>query len=147
MLTYIIFSDLFFNRLRTEQQLGYLVGLAYDVDNEHYYIYQKVQTTFNTDLVQERINEFNLSIIDELKKINLNKWIETLKQHLLKKEESLSDYYSKYYNEIVKQTYIFNRNEILLQNINKVNILDFEKWINKFIIHNKNKTIIISKCK
>ena len=147
ILTYIIFSDLFFNRLRTEQQLGYLVGLAHGVDNDQYYIYQKVQTTFDTNLVQERINEFNLSIIDELKKINLNKWVETLKKHLLKKEESLSDYYSKYYNEIVKQTYNFNRNEILLQNINKINILDFEKWINKYLIHNKNKTIIITKCK
>ena len=50
MLTYIIFSDLFFNRLRTEQQLGYLVGLAHGVDNEHYYIYQKVQTTFDINL-------------------------------------------------------------------------------------------------
>lgn len=147
MLTYIIFSDLFFNRLRTEQQLGYLVGLAHGVDNGYYYVYQKVQTTFNINLVKERINEFNLSIIDELKKINLNKWIETLKQHLHKKEESLSDYYNKYYNEIVKQTYMFNRNEILLQNINKINILDFEKWIYKYIIHNKNKTTIVSQCK
>ena len=143
-LTYIIFSDLFFNRLRTEQQLGYIVSLSYKNYNQHYYICQEIQSTFNIKLVQERINEFNLSLINELKKINLNKWIKTLKLHLLKKEESLEEYSNKYYNEIINQTFIFNKNEILLQNINKINILDFEKWINKYIIHNKNKIVIIS---
>ena len=138
----LIFSDLFFNKLRTELQLGYLVLLNYEIINNKYYIFQKVQSNYDTNLLEEQILIFNNTMIDTLKKINLSNWIKILKTHLHTKENNMLELYNKYFAEIKSNNFIFDRNKILLKFINKITINSLIRFINKFILNTKNKFII-----
>jgi secreted Zn-dependent insulinase-like peptidase len=90
----------------------------------------------------DNINEFNLTLIDKIKKIDLNKWIETVTSHLNKKESNTNELYMKYSTEIIQKTYLFNRNELMLKHINEVTIDSLCKFINIYILNNKFKSII-----
>jgi len=138
----LITMNIFFEDLRTTKQLGYLVEMYGSIIGKQYYIYQKIQSELPCDIIIENINEFNLILIDKIIKIDLNKWIETVTSHLNKKENNTNELYSKYNLEIIQKTYLFNRNELMLEHINKVTIDSLCKFITKYILNNKLKSII-----
>jgi hypothetical protein len=64
ILSNLILKDVFYNKLRTEEQLGYLVSMDFNKINNIYYIYQKIQSLIDVDIIEKKINNFNNSIIN-----------------------------------------------------------------------------------
>jgi len=118
----LITHNLFFDDLRTNKKLGYLVGMGSSIIGKQYYIYQKIQSDKSCNEIYNYINEFNNKLIENIKKIDLDMWKETVINYLTEKENNTEDFINKYYSEILNKTYIFNRNELLLKYIDKINI-------------------------
>jgi insulysin len=143
-LIYKIFSQPFFNKLRTEKQLGYLVKMTISIYDEIFYINQIVQSDKDIKIINKEINKFNKNLKKILKKINLSIYKDLIKKDLLEPEHSLDEKYTKYVNEIISKQYLFYKNEILLDIIDKINLNDLLDFI-KLYLNNKNmKQIIIN---
>ena len=137
-----IFSSIFYNDLRTIQQVGYIVQFNSTSYNDNYFIYQKIQSTLTLDELEKKINIFNKTINSELSKINLDIWINTISSLLNEKETNMKEVFINYSNEIISKKYLFNRKKILLKQINNVSINSLINFCNKYIINNINKYII-----
>tara|TARA_B110000971_G_C20028512_1_gene510163 strand:+ start:13 stop:2625 length:2613 start_codon:yes stop_codon:yes gene_type:complete len=138
----LITSNMFFEELRTTKQLGYLVQMYGSNISSEYYIYQKIQSEFTCADIISNIKEFNNSLLDKIKKINLNKWKETVSSHLNKKENNTNEEFNQYYNEIINKTFLFNRNQILLKHIDEISIESISNFIKKYILNNKKVNIL-----
>ena len=138
----LITSNMFFEEIRTTKQLGYLVEMYGTNISSEYYIYQKIQSESTCAKIISNIKEFNNSLLDKIKKINLDKWKETVSNHLNKKENNTNEEFNKYYNEIVNKTFLFNRNQILLKYINEISIESISNFIKKYILNNKKINIL-----
>lgn len=138
----LITQSMFFKELRTEKLLGYMVKMIYGKIENNYYIYQQIQSEKPCEEIINHINEFNKTLINKIKQVDLTIWTDTVTKLLSKKDIFLNDAISKYYSEVLQQTFVFNRNELLLSNINKVSKESIIDFINKYIINNKNKSII-----
>ena len=125
-------SQDFFNFIRTENQLGYLCSMDIEIYNNKYYIIQKVQSEKNIDIIENYINQFNNNIIELIKSLKINDFINILKNELLEFDNSMYELYSKYINEILNRTFLFNRKEILFKKINNINYSKLIKFINKY---------------
>jgi secreted Zn-dependent insulinase-like peptidase len=138
----LITRNLFFDDLRTKQKLGYLVTMHSSNIRNHYYIYQKIQSKLPCKEIICRINEFNNKLIENIKKIDLTKWKETVINYLNKKENNTEELIDKYYGEILNNTFIFNKNKLLLKHIDEITTETLCDFIDKYIINNKFKNIV-----
>lgn len=143
----LITSNMFFDDLRTAKQLGYLVAMYSGKIGNEYFIYQQVQSELACDHIIGHINDFNKTLITNIKKINLNKWKETVTNHLNKKETNINELFGRYYSEIVQKTFLFNRDKLLLKELDKITIDSLCLFITKYVLNNKNKSIIRINCK
>jgi len=143
----LILNDLFFKDLRTTKKLGYLVQMYSSKINEEYFIYQKIQSEYKPEEIIQNIEEFNENIIEYLEKIDLKQWKETVISHLKIKDNNLNERFHKYYLEIIERTYLFDRNKILLNCIDKITIVSLINFVRKFILNNENKSKIIVRSK
>jgi insulysin len=141
-LTTLIIKDIFYNILRTEKQLGYLVSFSWVKIDDDYYFSEKIQSSHNLEYVQQNIIDFNKNILCHIKDIDFNMWIENLKLHLESKDNSIYEVYNRYYIEITNREFNFNRNEQLLMDIKKITKKSLIDFIDKYIV--KNKKIFIS---
>ena len=140
-----IYNTLFYNILRTKYQLGYLVQMNYKKIKKYYLIYQKIQfESDNIKDVQMKIDEFNNNLIKHLDSIDIDNYINILKDQLKEKEYSIEQIYSKYINEINNQEYLFNKNKLILKYINKINKNDIINFINTYINKENRMSIIIN---
>lgn len=139
----LILNNLFFNELRTKAQLGYLVSMNYIHLNNHYYIFQKVQSNNNIDIIKQKIKEFNKSIIHIINNTDLNTFINSIRNKLLISPTNTLDLFSKYEAEIKYQYYLFNRDELLLNKLNFITKQDIIIFIKKYINKNNRIKIII----
>jgi insulysin len=142
-----ILAQPFFDKLRTQNQLGYLVKMNKYVIKDEYYIIQKIQSEKSINIVETNINDFNKNIMKLIKKIDFVKFKNTLGNQLSEADNSLDEKFMHYYPEISLRQYLFNRNKILfnqVKNITKDDLINFIKtYINKEncikIIINGNK--------
>jgi len=139
----LIFNQLFFDELRTKYQLGYLVNMTFINYRYDCYIIEKVQSLKDIKIVKSYLNDFNNQLLNNLNENNFNDAKITFKNILLEEDNSLSDMYMLYANEIINQYFIFNRKEILLNELINININDIIKFINNTINNNNIKKIII----
>ena len=140
--TNLISSSLFFDDLRTLKQLGYLVLMNISKIEKEYYIYQQVQSELSCDIIKKHIKEFNKSLIDNFKKQDFNILKETVISILKKKTVDTNELFNNYYIKIIDQTYLFNKNELLLQHIDNITIDSLIEFIKTYILTNTNKCII-----
>jgi len=138
----LITMNMFFVDLRTTKQLGYLVEMYGSSIHNEYYIYQKIQSHLECSEIIKHINEFNSTLIDNIKKIDLNKWKETVTNHLNKQETSIDELYNKYNSEIINKTNLFERNKLMLKYIDTVTIDTLCQFISKFILSNQKKNVL-----
>jgi insulysin len=138
----LITSTMFFEELRTTKQLGYLVEMYSSKIGEYYYIYQQIQSEEKCSEIINHINQFNDKLIDKIKEIDLNKWKETITSNLEMESSNLSELNYKYFNEIIERTFLFNRNKLLLKEINNITIKSLIHFIQKYILDNNNKNIV-----
>ena len=146
MLSLMIIHELFYNKLRTDKQLGYLVSTNWKKINEEFYIFEKIQSKFDYKILNESINDFNKNIIEYLDEIDIKNWIVTLKDHLKTKDTNIDNVFLKYCSEINKREFRFKRNEELLNKTKNITENSVKKFIKKYLVDNKNiYTIFIEK--
>ena len=140
-MTYLILEQPFFEELRTKKQLGYLVKFTLLNYGDNYYIVQKVQSDKNCKILLNEINNFNITIIDIINKINLDEWKISAKNYLNEKDNSLSDIFNKFFSEIINRKYLFNRKQILIQNLVNISIESLKNFITTYLLENNKKCI------
>ena len=145
LLTINIISQKFFDILRTKFQLGYLVKMRLVKFKNHYYITQCIQSDKKPNYVKLLIKHFNNYLIEIIETCDFNKYINTLKNQLDEKSTSLLEEYEKHLSEIILQEYVFNRDEILLDELNTITKQDLINFIKKYITKENRKQIIICK--
>jgi len=138
-----ILRQSFFDNLRTKNQLGYLVSMGNTNIRNFNFIIQKIQSDKPIQLIEEKIQEFNKTIKKQIQEADFEKFVATLKNELEEPEYSLEDKIDKYLPEISLREYLFNRDELLLdqlKNITKQDLLDF---VDKNINEQNRKRFII----
>jgi insulysin len=130
-----------FNELRTKQQLGYLVRTTY-ICNDNNYIYIKLQSHYSTDKIITAMNNFIDWFSIYLNNLN-NKEFNAIKLSLYnslnQKESSISNLVNKYISEIYTHKYIFNRKQLIANEIKNIKLNDIRKLYHSII---KKKSII-----
>ena len=123
-----ILGQKFFDILRTTHQLGYLVKLGITTFRDNYYIIEKIQSTKSIEKVKKKINEFNQNIQKYIKESQFDKFKETIKSELNESEYSLNDKINKYQPEISIRTYLFNRTQLIIEQLEKLTKLDIHNF-------------------
>jgi len=54
---------------------------------------------------------------------------------------SLSDIFNKFFSEIINRKYLFNRKQILIDNLANISIDSLKKFITTYLLENNNKCI------
>jgi secreted Zn-dependent insulinase-like peptidase len=130
----IILSQPFFDDLRTKKQLGYLVNMGMSVYRNKYYVVQKIQSDKPIEHIIENINNFNKNINKYLMESEFDNFIKSIKKELMEPEYSLSEKINKYLPEITSHEYIFNRNIILSNQIEKITREDVISYFNQLLL-------------
>ena len=141
-----MYSDKYFDNLRTKKQLGYLVSMNYVLYRDQYYIYQKIQSTKPLNYIIKKMNNFNKKIIKDalshFNNFNFENYISSLKEQINETANSVNDAYNKHLNEIISRNYLFNRKEILLNYIKYLNPIKLKLFIIKYL-YKDNKVMRI----
>tara|TARA_Y100000389_G_scaffold204065_1_gene254803 strand:+ start:1073 stop:3706 length:2634 start_codon:yes stop_codon:yes gene_type:complete len=128
-----------YDYLRTKKQLGYLVKSGLFKNYPFYYLTIKVQSEKTIDVIEENVNSFITMFLDILKDLKLEEIKQTTKELLEEKLNSIYEYNNKYLREITYKSFTFNREEILLKQLNKVSKNDIIEYFNKI---KETKTIL-----
>ena len=137
-----ILSQIFFDELRTKNQLGYLVNMKMISYRNKYYITQKIQSNKTIDIILDKINNFNNNISKYLLESDFNEFISSIKKELLENDYSLNDKINKYLPEIINHEFIFNRKLILSKQIDKITKEDVNGYFK--VILSKSINVIIN---
>lgn len=129
-----ILSQLFFDDLRTKEQLGYLVNMNTSSYRNNYYITQKIQSEKSIDILLDKINKFNKNVNKYLKESKFDNFITSIKKELMEPEYSLNEKINKYLPEIANHEYIFDRKLILLKQVDKVTKEDVISYFDKILL-------------
>jgi insulysin len=129
-----ILSQTFFDELRTKKQLGYLVNMNITSNRNKYYITQKVQSDKSIDQIIESIHDFNKNVKKYLIESEFDNYVKSIKKELLEPEYSLGDKINKYLPEITSHEYVFNRNKILSEQIDKITKDDVVSYFNELLL-------------
>lgn len=146
LLLHKILGQIFFDILRTKNQLGYLVRLGLTIFRDDYYITEKIQSSKSIEEVKGKINEFNQNIQTYINESPFDKFIKTINSELNEPEYCLNDKINKYRPEIYNRTYLFNRTQLIIEQLNKLTKLDIQNFATRvFTETNKNIVIINGK--
>ncbi len=141
-LTTNMLSQSFFDDLRTKHQLGYMVSMGFKNVRDEYYLIQKIQSDKPIELIEEKINNFNKTLINIVDQLDFDNFVSTIKNQLTEPDYSMDEKILRYLPEISLRQYLFNRNEILLEQLNKITKNDVIDFIKSYI-NSKNKKIFI----
>ena len=134
-----MFSRKFFDELRTKEQLGYIVSMKFRTFDK-IYIVQEIQTSFNPDIVIEKINIFNDKLLKYLDDIDINSYITNLIDDITYINYSLNNIKEFYLNKIMNNNLNFFNYLSYKQKYKKINIDLIKKFITNYIT--KNNQII-----
>ena len=136
-----ILGEKFFDIMRTKNQLGYFVKFGLAIFRDNYYITEKIQSSKPIELVKSKIDEFNQQIEKFIKESSFEQFLQTINRELDEPDYSLNDKISRYKPEISTRIYLFNRNQLIKEQLNKLgtqDVLDFAKKI----INNENRKLV-----
>ena len=123
-----ILSPPFYNEMRTEKQLGYIVFASAMPILEHPALALVIQSSSATpDQLQSQIEGFmtdSLALIESVSEEELAGYKQSLLVELLKKDQKLSDRSKRYWREIDRGYEDFNSRELLAAAIRAVDIKD-----------------------
>jgi len=114
-----------FDQLRTIHQLGYLVNSSLQLVNNNYKISIKVQSSLDINIVEQKMNDYIKWFEDYLHKLDMkefNKIKVSVKGILLSKPSNIVELINKYTDEIKYRTFIFNRNELIVDQIDAITL-------------------------
>jgi secreted Zn-dependent insulinase-like peptidase len=139
-----ILGEKFFDTLRTKNQLGYVVQFSLAIFRDSYYICEKIQSSKPIDFVKNKIDEFNSQIDKIIKESKFEKFVETINKELDEPDYSLEDKISRYRPEISTRKYLFNRNQLIKEQINKLSKQDVLDFSQKIINESNKKVFVVS---
>jgi insulysin len=138
----VMMEDKAYYFLRTKEQLGYLVSSNINKVLDDYYLFIKVQSKHEINYVKNKIDLF----IDDFKKYLMNiknndiqKFKNTIKNILEQKISNTKEYFDKYSIEILIRKFMFYKEKILINQLDKVNKQNLIDYFNNLI---KNKKIV-----
>jgi len=148
-----ILNEPFFDKIRTIDKLGYIVkcGFVHFFRNNDHLIllYYLVQSTSKINIIKESINNFNKSMIEDIKKNEelYNEKFSSLKKSILldlkKPFSNLHSEIGSYLSSITKNFYIFNIDEFTYKICKKIKFHDIVKIIKIFLNDKLIKSDII----
>ncbi|KAL5964343.1 Insulin-degrading enzyme [Taenia solium] len=115
-----------FNTLRTEKQLGYIVRAGWHISNSFQGIHVVIQSKQHPRELDEHIEEFTMLINMPVSEFNAH--IESVVALLLERPKKMSQQATRYWSQILKQRYDFDRFEReaeIIRTINKDHVLAF----------------------
>lgn len=123
----ILIREPFFDTLRTKEQFGYIVKAQLSVIDCYYCIYFMVQSPDKKiDIIEQRIRDFIKQLdIENIINNKLDIYLNTLKQKLMKHNDSLKDDFSENLSIIanyrIDDKIHFNIRKLLLNELNLIN--------------------------
>ena len=136
-----ILSEPFFDELRTKEQLGYIVSLKQNVMLDNYFISLEVQSNVkNCSYLKKRILKFVASsnkILNELTKKIFEEIKNSLIKRLEEKDITFEEQFYRFWNEIEKNKFLFNRKDKIKKAVKKISKEDIINFYNNFLVNNK----------
>jgi insulysin len=139
----ISFGERFFDEIRTKQQFGYLVSSSSYKNQSDYYFRQRVQSSKSIDEISKAILKFNNEFINKISEEDFNKFLITAKNIINEKQNSTEELFRKYLPEIYNNTFMFEREKLLLNKIKDVTFEKFKKFYNDKVINGNTTKFII----
>lgn len=136
-----ILHEYFFDKVRTEDKLGYIIkcnSTNNNIGNNYVFVlYYLVQSNFKIDDIKKSFNNFNKFIIQDIKK-NKNKYDEIFLSIIKSKKlifekpfVDLQEEISTYAKSFVDDYNLFNINDVVLYVISNIKFKDIYDTINK----------------
>jgi insulysin len=132
----------FYDSLRTKQQFGYLVNSSVKKINTNYYFIEKIQSERSIEDIQKAIDEFNKDFINMVFEKDFDKFKKSLHDSLKEPDSSTIEVASRFFSEITKNTYLFNREELLGNEVLTIKYSEFIEFVKKVL----NDTIPVKVC-
>jgi secreted Zn-dependent insulinase-like peptidase len=137
----LIVERKFYNVLRTEKQLGYLVDFSLSNILDEYFFIEKIQSDKNCDFILNEVNNFNKTILNEIDKCNLNEVKKSAENYLLQQENNTSHLFERYFSEIISRKFLFNRKKMIYEHLSKITKESLKKFTINGLLENKNRCI------
>jgi len=139
----ILASNRFFNKLRTVQQLGYVVRSFVDTydDNDKMlsgYSFLIQSDKYDPDVLYERITEFinkTEKYIDKLK--HIDEYKQSIHSFLDVNDNNIYDNFTRYYNQISKRQYVFDKNKQVQHALKSIAKTDIVNFFNKHFVNER----------
>jgi secreted Zn-dependent insulinase-like peptidase len=135
----------FYDSLRTKQQFGYLVKSLITKSNNDYYFVQKIQSERSIDEIKSAIDKFNKDFVQNFKEKGFDELKKSVHDDLKEPDNSTSETFSRYLNEISNNTYLFDRKDILADKVLSIKFTEFMFFLKKFLYDFKPQKLIIRK--
>jgi secreted Zn-dependent insulinase-like peptidase len=133
-----------YSELRTKHQLGYMVGSYGYYDNINLYIMIKVQSEKSIDILEKTIYNFMeefKNILEKYDSDKFNKMKQSVYDKLLEPFTTMNDINNYMLSEIKKEKFVFNRREMIANEIKNIKLNDIIKLYYS-IIQKRQKIII-----
>jgi len=130
-----LLSSKFFDILRTQQQLGYIVGMGVSPGVNFSYVTAQVQSEFSPEFVRSRIDAFFTEHLDWLEDGVLEEEFQTCLRGVLSelkmKPKNLSEEFSRFQSAFLKRTYDFERRDqqIALLEGGSVDLAELQRFV------------------
>ncbi|CAI2726115.1 unnamed protein product [Schistosoma spindalis] len=128
-----IVNEPVFNKLRTEQQLGYIVQAGLRRSNKLQGFRILVQSSYHPNKIDKCIEEFLLTVnklLEDMSDEEFNVHVQSLLTHLLEKPKGMQDRFGRLWSEIACRHYNFKRHlheADVLKSLKKNDVIDFFK--------------------
>lgn len=139
------FSNIFYTDLRSKQQFGYIVYAGVSGYQRKYYFQQVVQSDKSIDEIKFAINKFNKEYLDKIEEKDFNKFVESAKNILHENETKMSDLINRFYGEILDNSFLFNRKQLLINQLKNVTYEKFKLFYKEKILNGKMSITEIAK--
>ncbi|CAL8095861.1 unnamed protein product [Calicophoron daubneyi] len=140
-----------FTRLRTEQQLGYIIFTGARRSNVMQGFRVILQSTFRPDELEQYIEDFLTAFQNILKEMPHEEFVthvESLKSRLMEKPKGMTEQNERFWCEIACHHYNFDRRNLEIQELKKVNHKDliqfFETWISPASAKRKKISVYVT---
>jgi len=142
-----IIDEVFFDELRTKQQLGYCVQCSnfthnFMDKNKSALMFIVQSSTHPSDYLQKQINDFITQIIDFLTIESFDQTKESLITKLSEPFQRLSSMADHYFSEIQKRRFEFNAKKMKIKAAESLTHGEFIKYVNQYVVHNDKKITI-----
>ena len=141
-----IINEPFFDQLRTNEQLGYIVSTNIIYLNKTVNLVFEIQSSVKgPTFLLERIDHFLINFKDKLLKMSdlqFKSFIDSVIEIKKMKFINMDEEFSYNYSEIKIKEYLFNRYEIDIKYLNKIHKNDIIELYNKFIVNNTRNLVV-----